>query len=244
MKEGIVLKLSVVIPTVDEYEDIETVVRLIYDTCSHDDLAQIIFVYEEQSPDEYIAFLHTLSALYPEVELVTMKQPGKGVNDAICEGFFAAKGDHVVAIGADMENDPRDVALMTEIAKKHPDAIVTASRRLRKKDMRNYPPVKRFFNVAFQMMLHVMYRTKQSDITYLFQCTPKTVLYEYDMKSRVETFNLSMGLLPELYDIPFFEIPSTVGKRMHGCSHSKFSYYFSFIRAAVEGLKQKKGASR
>lgn len=230
------LKLSVIIPTIDEYEDIKTVVGLIYESCVHEDLAEIMLVYNDRSTDNYIEYLHSLSVLFPEVDIKPVKQKRPGIGAAVYEAFNAAAGDHLTAIGADMENDPRDIAAMLEIAKLHPDAIVTASRRLRKGDFSAYPPVKRFFNIAFQEMIHILIGTKQSDITYLFQCTPKKLLSEYDFSDSVDTFILALALLPETNDIPFYEIPSKVGKREHGSSHLKIGYYAGFLKQVLKLL--------
>ena len=239
-KEGIVLRLSVIIPTIDEYEDIKRVIEQIYDSCDHHDIEEIILVHSKQSQTDYIAYLHSLPEKFPEIKIVVMCQNRPGVNAAVYEGFCSACGDHVLAIGADMENDPRSISEMIFAAKQHPDAIITASRRLRRGDFANYPPIKRVFNIVFQSFLHIVFKTKQSDITYMYQCTSKKLLSEYDFSDKTDTFILSLALLPEICDIPFFEVPSTLGKRVNGHSHLKLSYYFSFIKAVTEAFRSNK----
>lgn len=137
-----------------------------------------------------------------------------------------------------MENDPKDIAEMIAIAKRHPGAVVTASRRLRKGDFSEYPALKRACNILFQMALHVLLRTKQSDITYMFQCTPRELLYQYDFSDSVDTFILALALLPEMYDIPFYEIPSKVSTRKHGKSHLSVRYFVGFLREVLRLIKK------
>ena len=210
----------------------------IYGSCRHEDIAEIKLIHNDDSTDNYIAYLRSFQALYPEVTIRVIRQERPGIGAAIYEGFYSATGDYVTAIGADMENDPRDIAAMIAMAKQHPGAIITASRRLRRGDFAEYPPVKRFCNIAFQTVLRVLLRTKQSDITYMFQCTPKELLYQYDFSDSVNTFILALALLPEMYDIPFYEIPSKVSTRQHGQSHLTVQYYAGFLREVLRMIRK------
>lgn len=210
----------------------------IYASCRHEDIAEIKLIHNDRSEKEYVAYLHTFKELFPEVDIQVIRQSSPGIGAAVYEGFCSASGDHVVAIGADMENDPCDIAKMAELAKLHPHAIITASRRLNKGDFSAYPFVKRCCNILFQQALHIMFGTKQSDITYLFQCTPKELLYQYDFSDSVNTFILALALLPEIYDIPFYEFPSKVGRREHGESHLTLNYYFGFVKEVVCIIKK------
>ena len=235
------MKFSIIIPTVDEYEDIGNVIRLIYDSCEHADITEIKLVCSKNSTEQYIAFLKSLCNVFPEIRIDVSRQSMPGVNAAIYESFYAASGDHIVLLCADMENDPRDVKKMIELSKQHPDAIITASRRLRKGDFDEYPSVKRVFNILFQTILHIVFHTKQSDITYLYQCTPKKIVYEYQFDDSIDSFLLSLGMLPERNQISVYEIPSKVGRRRNGKSHLKLPYYFSFVKAAWKELSYRDG---
>lgn len=227
-----------IIPTIDEYEDIRTVVGSIYQACSLEDLAEIKLIHDDRSTDNYISYLRSLQADFPGMKIEVVRQKDPGIGAAVYEGFYSAAGDYVTAIGGDMENDPRDIAAMIDMAKQHPGAVVTASRRLRRGDFAEYPAVKRFFNIAFQTVLRVLLHTKQSDITYMFQCTPKELLYQYDFSDSVNSFVLALALLPEMYDIPFYEIPSKVATRQHGQSHLTVQYYAGFLWEVVRMIRK------
>lgn len=227
-----------IIPTIDEYEDIKTVVGLIDGTCRHEDIAEIKLIHDDRSTENYLSFLRSLRADYPEMKIEIVRQKRPGIGAAVYEGFYAATGDYVTAIGGDMENDPRDIAVMIDQAKRHPGAVITASRRLRRGDFADYPKVKHLCNVAFQTLLRLLIRTKQSDITYMFQCTPKSLLYQYDFSDSVDTFILALALLPEMYDIPFYEIPSRVSTRKHGKSHLSIRYYIGFLKEVLRLIKK------
>ena len=210
----------------------------IYETCRHEDIAEIKLIHNDESTENYIAYLRSFQELFPEITIEVIRQDRPGIGAAVYDGFYASTGDYVTAIGADMENDPRDIAAMIDMAKQHPGAVITASRRLRHGDFAEYPAVKRFFNIAFQTVLHMLIHTKQSDITYMFQCTPKELLHRYDFSDSVNTFILALALLPEMYDIPFYEVPSKVSTRKHGKSHLSVRYFVGFLKEVLRLIKK------
>ena len=194
-------------------------------------------MYCEKSEDDYVAYLKELSEKYGKVKVYRQKY--RGVSSAVFESFSMAQGSHLVAIGADMENDPNDIAQMVKKAKVHPDSIITASRRLRKGDFDAYPALKRMCNIMFQRVLHILFHTKQSDITYQYQLTPAQILQTYDMSGSREVFVLALALLTEVKNYPFEEIPSKVGIRKNGKSHNGLSYYLGFVKAVFIILRKR-----
>lgn len=231
------MKLSVIIPTIDEYDSVKMVVNGICSTCNADEIAEIKFVVPSFVKEDYLTYLNSLSKNFPAFFFDVHQQKNKGIGAAVFEGFYSATGDYVTAIGSDMENNPEDISKMIELAKKHPGAVITASRRLRKGDFSDYPFVKRIANILFQSFLHVFFSTRQSDITYMFQCIPKELLYKYNFDS-MDSFIQALAFLPERYSIPFYEVPSKISMRAHGKSHLRLKYYAGFAKEAVQLLRR------
>lgn len=229
--------VSVVIPTIDEWEDIENVITRVLQSNEEGDVKEIILVYCEKSEKAYIDFLRQLAEKYASVKLYHQKN--RGVSAAVYESFSIAQGSHLVAIGADMENDPNDIAEMVKKAKLHPNSIITASRRLRKGDFSEYPPIKRLCNIIFQEVLHLLFKTKQSDITYLYQLTPASIMQMQNLDENRDVFVLALALLTEINNYPFEEIPSKVGIRKNGKSHNGLGYYLGFIKAVCAILRKR-----
>ncbi len=225
--------LSVVIPTIDETEDVKEVVSTILGTCKKEDICDIALIYSPLSDEEFIKQLHSLKEKYPGTVFNIACQPGKGVGDAVRYGISMSRGSHITMIGADMENDPADIALMAELSKKHPECIITGSRRLRKDGFSEYPKVKILANLAFQLVLKILFRTKGSDVTYLFQSTPAHIIKNHEFLCP-EAFVLELALLAETNSLPFREFPSKVYRRRHGSSHLTFRYHIGFIKATFK----------
>ncbi len=76
-------------------------------------------------------------------------------------------------IGADRENDVYAVERMLSLAKQRPDTVITTSRTLDPEGLHEYPLLKRLLGVAFRLFTRVCFDSRQTDITYAYQITPK-----------------------------------------------------------------------
>ncbi|MBE6716647.1 MAG: glycosyltransferase [Ruminococcaceae bacterium] len=224
--------LGIVIPTIDEIEDIKEVVSIILSSCKKEDISDIALIYAPFSDENFVRYLHSFKEMYPDVVFNIACQKGKGVGDAVRLGISMSKGSHITMIGADMENDPHDIAVMAELSKKYPDCIITGSRNLLKDGFSEYPRIKIIMNRAFQFVLKVLFRTKGSDVTYLFQSTPIDIIRNHKFLCP-EAFVLELALLAETQKLPVIEFPSKVYRRQHGSSHLTFRYHIGFMKATL-----------
>lgn len=222
--------LSIIIPTIDEIEDVWKVVDIILSTCKKEDISDISLIYAPFSTKAFVDCLHRLKSAHPDTVFNISCQPGKGVGDAVQHGIALSRGSHITMIGADMENDPHDISVMAELSKKYPDHIITGSRNLEKDGFREYPKIKTLINRAFQLVLKILFHTKGSDVTYLFQSTPAGIIKEHNFICP-EAFVLELSLLAETNNLPSIEFPSKVFRRRHGSSHLRFRYYLGFMKA-------------
>lgn len=225
--------LSVVIPTIDEKEDIKEVVSIIINTCKKEDISDIALIYAPFSEKDFVEYLYSFPQLFPDTVFNIACQPGKGVGDAARYGISLSHGSHITMIGADMENDPNDIAVMIELSKQHPECIITGSRRLKKGGFNEYPKIKTLINLAFQLVLKILFNTEGSDVTYLFQSTPAHIIKEHRFVCP-EAFVLELALLAETKRLPSVEFPSKVYRRQHGSSHLTFRYHIGFMKATCK----------
>ena len=225
--------LSVIIPTIDEKEDIKEVIGIILGTCEKGDISDIGLIYSPHSEKEFAEYLESFRKLYPDTVFNIACQPGKGVGDAVRHGISLSRGSHITMIGADMENDPHDIAVMARLSKEHPDHVISGSRNLAKGGFSEYPKSKIFLNLAFQLVLKILFSTKGSDVTYLFQSAPAHIIKEHKFLCP-EAFVLELALLQETEGLPTIEFPSKVYRRKHGSSHLTFRYHLGFMKATFK----------
>lgn len=231
--------LSVIIPTIDEKEDIKEVIGIILDTCEKGDISDIGLIYSPRSDEEFVRYLESFREKYPDTVFNIACQPGKGVGDAVRYGISLSRGSHITMIGADMENDPHDIAVMARLSKQHPRHIITGSRNLIKGCFSEYPKGKILINRAFQLVLKILFKTKGSDVTYLFQSTPAHIIKEHSFLCP-DAFVLELALLQETERLPAIEFPSKVYRRKHGSSHLTFRYHVGFMKATFKIFLKKR----
>jgi hypothetical protein len=219
-----------VIPAVAERE-VKTVVETAVAGCGAKDIKEFLIVIGERSDAAYVSFLETLRRETAAAPVRILRQPGRGLGDAVYYGISQASGSHMIVLGADTENDPADVAVMVALAKEQPERIFTAPRRLEKDAFSDYPKFKRFLNDLFCFGLRVLFGSKQTDITYAYQIMPADFVRQVEFSPRhgYNNIMLDLGLMPELYGFPYTEFPSKVGRRKSGKSSSSAKYYIRII---------------
>jgi dolichol-phosphate mannosyltransferase len=124
------VELSVVVPMFNEvdnvpllWEEIDAVLAKLGRP------TEIIFV-DDGSTDGSAAAVHALMARDPRVRLVSFKV-NAGLSAAFNAGYAAARGQIVVTMDADLQNDPRDVELLLPAIEGGADAAVGVRSRRR-----------------------------------------------------------------------------------------------------------------
>lgn len=234
--------LSIIIPTVDETRAIAQTVEIISKICSPGEVTEILVIHSRTSASEHIASLGLLARKYPAFGVRVLCQPGKGLGDALFYGCSISRGSHFFMIGADMENDTYALKKMLSLAKLHPDTVITASRTLEKDGLKDYSPFKRFLGGAFGVLARLFFGSKQTDITYAYQITPKRAFDVSFFDEDHGAFVLELALMADIKKIPVIEIPTKIYRRKEGVSHSGIKYYAGFAVTAVKMfLKMKAG---
>ncbi len=116
------MKISIVVPTYNEKENIEKLIPLI-DKYMQGFNYEVIIV-DDNSPDGTATVAETLSNKYP---VKVLKRPGKmGLTSAIYDGIRVASGDVVVVMDADLQHPP---SLLLRLVKRLEECdVVVASR--------------------------------------------------------------------------------------------------------------------
>jgi len=117
------MKLSIIVPTYNERENIKPLIERIGETLRQGDYE--ILVVDDNSPDGTAGVAESLSKDYP-VRII--HRPGKlGLASAVVEGIGKAEGDIVGVIDADLQHPPELVAQLVEAVVEGND-IAIASR--------------------------------------------------------------------------------------------------------------------
>ena len=118
---------AVIVPTLNEEENIEPLVRQIMQAAP--DCAEIIIV-DDGSTDGTRQRVHSLTSAYP-VRLLERDQPTLGLSGAVLAGAQIARSEMLVVMDADLSHPPRDILKLTEPLLAGRADMVTGSRYVR-----------------------------------------------------------------------------------------------------------------
>lgn len=106
-------ELSVVIPMHDEEDNVEPLYAALHDSLERLGRTYEIVVVDDGSRDETYARLAGLAAEDPHLKLVQLRR-NYGQTAAMAAGFDHARGEIVVPMDGDLQNDPADIGALLE----------------------------------------------------------------------------------------------------------------------------------
>lgn len=106
-------EISVVVPVYNEEESIDALCKALHDSLSVLDRAYEVLLIDDGSTDDTWEKLRVLHQEYPCLHLIRFRR-NFGQTAAMSAGFRHAKGDVVITMDADLQNDPADIPLLLE----------------------------------------------------------------------------------------------------------------------------------
>lgn len=105
-------KLSIIIPTFNEEENIESLIKRIHYVCKTERVTYEMVFVDDHSTDNTRKIIELLSSLYP-ISFYT-KKGRQGKSYSLLEGFGYAKYDNVCMIDADLQYPPESIPKMLQ----------------------------------------------------------------------------------------------------------------------------------
>ena len=105
-------KVSVVVPLLNEQDNIQPLYQQLTQTLSNKYDYEIIFI-DDGSTDNSLNILRGLQKSDPKLRVISFRR-NFGQTAALSAGFEHAKGDIIIAIDADLQNDPADIPKMID----------------------------------------------------------------------------------------------------------------------------------
>jgi len=186
------LKITVVIPTYNERENVEKLATLIL---AKDERIYILFV-DDNSPDGTGEIADRLAAENPRVQV--LHRAGKmGLGSAYREGFkiaLAAGSDYIIEMDADFSHDPAMLPLFIEKMASHD--VVIGSRYVNGVSVVNWPIRRLILSYCASVYTRLITGVHLSDCTGGFKCFKREVLEAIDLgsiKSDGYSFQIEMN---------------------------------------------------
>ena len=217
--------LSLVIPTYNERDNVEPLVRRLGLALRSD--YEIIFV-DDNSPDGTADEITSLSGKYP-LRLIRRKGKG-GLTSAVVEGAAAAKGQSVVVMDADLSHPPEKVP---ELARALSESdLAVGSRMARGGGVENWPFHRKIISSSAEFLARLMVDCRTSDPLSGFFAARKGLFQK--TKFRTRGYKLLLNLLADnpgisIRDVPYLFRDRNAGKTKLGAGEV-FNYLADLAR--------------
>jgi dolichol-phosphate mannosyltransferase len=131
--------ISVIIPLYNEEDNVQPLCEAVFPALRALDRPFEVIMVDDGSKDATVARLTPLLPQYPELTLVTFKR-NAGQTAAIMAGIDHSRGDVIIPMDGDLQNDPRDIGALLEKMEEGYD-VVSGWRKDRQDDAltRNLP---------------------------------------------------------------------------------------------------------
>ncbi len=206
--------ISVVVPTYNERENLEELVKLIHESLK--DKEYEIIVVDDDSPDRTWELAQELSKSYPIRVIRRINE--RGLATAVIEGIRNSRGDIIVVMDADLQHPPEKIPELVKPIENETADIVIGSRYIKGGGVREWNYIRRLISRGATLLSHVAIpRLREiKDTMSGFFALKKEVVENVDLKPR--GYKILLEILVKGKWKRAKEVPYIFGERHRGKS--------------------------
>lgn len=204
LSPGYVPTVSVVIPALNEAENLPHVVPLIPSWVDE------VLLVDGHSTDGTI---ETARQLCPGIRIV--QQEGRGKGAALRSGFKAAKSDIIIMLDADGSTDPGEIPAFVSALLAGAD-FAKGSRFVQGGGTADMPWYRRWGNKCFVMMVRLLFGGAYSDLCYGYNAFWSDVLPAFNLNVDGFEIETAMNVSALRAKLKIVEVPSYEYERIYG----------------------------
>jgi dolichol-phosphate mannosyltransferase len=210
----------IIIPTYNEKENIENILRKVFSLDKDFD----ILIIEDNSPDGTADIVKRLIGVFPG-RLYIVERKGKlGIGTAYIHGFkwaLAREYDYVFEMDADFSHNPEDLLRLYDTVKNKGADVVVGSRYITGVNVVNWPMGRVLMSYYASVYVRMVTRMKIRDTTAGFVCYSRKVLETIELDKIRFTgyaFQIEMKFTSWKFGFNIVEIPIIFTDRTMGSS--------------------------
>ena len=212
-------KVSIIIPTYNEKENITLFIPLIEKLFQKSSRLKEIIVVDDKSPDGTGEAVLELNKIYKNIHLIT-KEKKEGIGAALRVGYNAAIGDIILSSDADLSFSVEDMKKLVEKIDERYDLVVGA-RHLNEEDYQsNYVKtgIKRTISKYGNKIVALLLRYNIHDFSANFRAMKKEVWHSINTQENTNALLLEMIIKAHQKRFKVTEIPVMFKDRIYGQS--------------------------
>jgi dolichol-phosphate mannosyltransferase len=225
--------LSVIVPTYNERENLETLVPLLQDILR--DTSVEILVVDDSSPDGTGLLVQALAAKDRRVRLV--KREGKGgLSGAVFAGVEQAKGTYVCVMDADLSHDPEEIPSMLRLAQEQNADMVIGSRYVKGSSFVGQPLIRQMISVVLNNGVRLFLWLRPRDVLTGYVLCKREVIAEMSTRYSTRGFKFLLEVLATQRKLKVREWPIVFHDRRKGYSKATIREVFELARLCARLL--------
>jgi len=208
----------VIIPTYNEIENIEIIIRAVF----NQDKAFDVLVVDDNSPDLTALKVKELQSEFPEQLFLEIRKEKSGLGTAYIHGFkwCLAKGyDYIFEMDADFSHNPNDLIRLYDACETDGADVAIGSRYIKGVNVVNWPLGRVILSYLASIYVRIITGMRIRDTTAGFVCYKRNVLEALDLDSVKfvgYAFQIEMKFKAHLKRFKIVEIPVIFTDRTKG----------------------------
>jgi dolichol-phosphate mannosyltransferase len=227
-------EISVVIPTLDERENVIPMLRAIEGALAGADY-EVIFV-DDDSSDGTAGLVRTIAQQNPRVRIVE-RIGRRGLSSAVIEGMLASSAPYLAVMDSDLQHDEKILPLMLEKLRDGQLDLVIATRHTEGGSAQSMAPFRRRLSRFGQSLSALICHSRLSDPMSGYFAVSREYLNEVARSLSGTGFKVLLDLVVSSpRPLRFVEVPYHFRKRIHGRSKLDILVSLEYLELIADKL--------
>jgi len=229
-------KISVLLPTYNERDNLPIIVWLLVKYFTEADLTFEIIVIDDGSPDCTLDVAKELQMIYGEEKIVLRPRAKKlGLGTAYIHGVKHAQGDFIVIMDADLSHHPKFIPEMLKTQMEGNYDLVSGTRYAMGGGVFGWDFMRKLISRTANYVAQVLLRPGASDLTGSFRLYKKEVLEKLvnSCVSKGYVFQMEMIVRARQQSLTVGEVPITFVDRVYGESKLGGNEIFGYLKGLL-----------
>lgn len=229
-------KVSVLLPTYNERENLPIIVWLLVKYFTEASLTFEIIIIDDGSPDGTLDVAKELQKIYGEEQIVLRPRAKKlGLGTAYIHGVKHAQGEFIVIMDADLSHHPKFIPDMLKTQVEGNFDLVSGTRYAHGGGVYGWDFMRKLISRTANYVAQVLLRPAASDLTGSFRLYKKDVLERLvnSCVSKGYVFQMEMIVRARQQGLTVGEVPITFVDRVYGESKLGGNEIFGYLKGLL-----------